>query len=130
MAQSRVGRISRRRVLQGAALGIGFPMLNLASFRLFADSPAVYSARAVAIVERSLVIDMLAVLKRSNRVFGVIGIWRGDVNGIQFFAFAHDGDAVEGLYAEFSGVLIPRFCSQISASDKRKSCDFRYRLRQ
>jgi len=63
MAQSRVGRISRRRVLQGAALGIGFPMLNLASFRLFADSLAAYSARAVAIVERSLVIDMLAVLK-------------------------------------------------------------------
>ena len=38
-------------------------MLNFASFRLFADSPAAYSARAIAIVERSLVIDMLAVLK-------------------------------------------------------------------
>jgi membrane dipeptidase len=38
-------------------------MLNLASFRLFADSPAAYSARGIAIVERSLVIDMLAVLK-------------------------------------------------------------------
>ena len=63
MAQSRAGQVSRRRVLQGAALGIGFPMLNLASFRLFADSPAAYSARGIAIVERSLVIDMLAVLK-------------------------------------------------------------------
>ena len=38
-------------------------MLNFASFRLFADSPATYSARAVDLVERSLVIDMLAVLK-------------------------------------------------------------------
>ena len=55
--------MTRRRLLQGAALGIGFPMLNLASFRLFADSPATYSARAVALVERSLVIDMLAVIK-------------------------------------------------------------------
>ena len=55
--------MTRRRLLQGAALGIGFPMLNFASFRLFADSPATYSARAVALVERSLVIDMLAVLK-------------------------------------------------------------------
>ena len=67
MAQSRARRASRRRLLQGAAgsaaLGIGFPMLNFASFRLFADTPATYSARAVALVERSLVIDMLAPLK-------------------------------------------------------------------
>ena len=38
-------------------------MLNFASFQVFADSPAPYSARAVGLVERSLVIDMLAVLK-------------------------------------------------------------------
>ncbi len=67
MGQTKASRITRRRLLQGAAgsaaTGIGFPMLNLASFRLFADSPATYSARAVGLVERSLVIDMLAVLK-------------------------------------------------------------------
>ena len=63
MAHTRGGHVTRRRLLQGAALGIGFPMLNFASFRLFADSPATYSARAVALVERSLVIDMLAVMK-------------------------------------------------------------------
>jgi membrane dipeptidase len=63
MAQSMARDVTRRRLLKGAALGIGFPMLNLASFRLFADSPATYSARAIALVERSLVIDMLAVLK-------------------------------------------------------------------
>jgi membrane dipeptidase len=62
MAQSRARRVTRRRLLQGAALGVGFPMLNFASFQLFAGSPA-YSARAVGLVERSLVIDMLAVLK-------------------------------------------------------------------
>lgn len=67
MAQSQALRASRRRLLQGAAgsaaLGIGFPMLNFASFRLFADTPATYSARTVALVERSLVVDMLAPLK-------------------------------------------------------------------
>jgi membrane dipeptidase len=63
MAQSMARDVTRRRLLKGAALGIGFPMLNLGSFRLFADTPATYSARAVALVERSLVIDMLAVLK-------------------------------------------------------------------
>jgi membrane dipeptidase len=63
MAHSRSGHVTRRRLLHGAALGIGLPMLNLASFRLFADSPATYSARSVELVQRSLVIDMLAVLK-------------------------------------------------------------------
>lgn len=66
MAQSRAGRVTRRRLLQGAAgtaaLGIGFPMLNFAAFRVFANAPA-YSARAVDLVGRSLVIDMLAPLK-------------------------------------------------------------------
>jgi membrane dipeptidase len=60
------GRVSRRRFLKGAAggaaLGIASPMLNFASFRVFADAPP-YSARAVDLVKRSLVIDMLAPLK-------------------------------------------------------------------
>ena len=67
MARKMAGRVTRRRLLQGAAgsaaLGIGFPMLNLASFQVFADSPKQYSAHAVELVGRSLVIDMLAVLK-------------------------------------------------------------------
>jgi membrane dipeptidase len=61
------GRVSRRRVLQGvaggAALGIGFPMLNFASFRIFAAAEARYSTRAIDLVGRALVIDMLAILK-------------------------------------------------------------------
>ena len=67
MARSTDSRVTRRRLLQGAAgtaaLAIAFPMLNFASFRAFADSPRTYSARAVGLVERTLVIDMLAVLK-------------------------------------------------------------------
>jgi membrane dipeptidase len=56
----------RRRVLQAAtagALTLGMPMINLGRFQVFADSPRRYSARASRLVERSLVIDMLAPLK-------------------------------------------------------------------
>jgi membrane dipeptidase len=67
MARTKARPVTRRRLLQGAAgtaaLGIGFPMLNFATFRVFADSPTQYSDRAVKVVGRSLVIDMLAPLK-------------------------------------------------------------------
>ncbi len=58
--------ISRRRLLKSgalAAIAAGVPMLNLGSFQAFAATPRKYSARAVKVVERSLVIDMLGVLK-------------------------------------------------------------------
>ena len=58
--------VSRRRILKGgaiAAFAAGVPMLNLASFEAFAATPRKYSARAVKVIERSLVIDMLGVLK-------------------------------------------------------------------
>jgi membrane dipeptidase len=62
------GRIMGRRSVLKSALAVsaatlGFPMLNFGSFRAFAASETKYSARAVKIVERSLVIDMLGVLK-------------------------------------------------------------------
>ncbi len=67
MEHTRARQRTRRRLLQGAAgiaaLSAGFPMLNFASFRVFADSETAYSARAVGLVERALVIDMLGVLK-------------------------------------------------------------------
>ena len=56
----------RRALLRGAVVGavsIGAPMINVGSFRVFAASDKRYSARVVRIVERSLVIDMLAPLK-------------------------------------------------------------------
>jgi membrane dipeptidase len=57
----------RRRFLRGAigaaALGAGAPMINLGMFQARADSPKKYSARAMKLVERSLVIDMLGVIK-------------------------------------------------------------------
>ncbi len=64
MARNKAGRTTRRRLLQGtAALAIGLPMLNFASFRVFAESPARYSSRTLGLLERALVIDMLAPLK-------------------------------------------------------------------
>jgi membrane dipeptidase len=58
--------LGRRRVLQAAlavsATTLGFPMLNFGSFRAVAGTPTKYSARAVKLLERSLVIDMLAPL--------------------------------------------------------------------
>lgn len=63
--RNRQPTMQRRALLKaaaGATATLAFPMLNLASYRVFADSPQKYSARAVALVERSLVIDMLAPL--------------------------------------------------------------------
>lgn len=59
-------RVTRRSLLQGTAgtaAVLSFPMLNFGSFRAFAEGPREYSARAVDLVGRSLVIDMLGVLK-------------------------------------------------------------------
>lgn len=59
-------KISRRELLRSAALaGAGIlaaPMINRGRFRLFAGSPAEYSTRAIDLVSRSTVIDMLCVL--------------------------------------------------------------------
>lgn len=59
-AQPAQGRLSRRRMLQGAAAAA--PMLNFGQFKVFAASERTYSARAVDLVNRSLVIDMLSIL--------------------------------------------------------------------
>ena len=58
---------SRRKLLK-TALGAGLtsavlPMINFGRYQVFAATPQKYSARAVKLVERSLVIDMLAPLK-------------------------------------------------------------------
>jgi membrane dipeptidase len=59
--------VTRRRVLQAAAAAsvatFGLPMLNLGSYRAFGASAPKYSSRAMKLIERSLVIDMLSPLK-------------------------------------------------------------------
>jgi membrane dipeptidase len=58
--------LSRREMLRraaGASLGlIAAPMLNLGRFRIFANSPKEYSARAIDLVRQSTIIDMLSPL--------------------------------------------------------------------
>jgi membrane dipeptidase len=58
--------ISRRTLLvQAAAVGmatVAAPMINLGRYQLFGQSAPQYSARAISLVQRSLVIDMLSVL--------------------------------------------------------------------
>lgn len=57
-------KVSRRRLLRGAtAAAIGFPMLNFGSYQVLAGSPKRYSARVMRVMERCLVIDMLAALR-------------------------------------------------------------------
>ena len=61
---SKPKKLSRRDVLK-SALGAGFatlaaPMINRGRYRLFAYSPKEYSARAIDLVARSTVIDMLS----------------------------------------------------------------------
>jgi membrane dipeptidase len=59
--------MTRRGILKSAAavtaLSTGLPMINLGRYQAFAASPRKYSAKTMRIIERSLVIDMLAPLK-------------------------------------------------------------------
>ena len=63
--------VSRRRLLTAAAASTAFaaPMLNFGRFRVFAASERVYSARAIELVGRSLVIDMLSILASLSDMF-------------------------------------------------------------
>ena len=58
---------SRRLLLRSSALALGAPMINRGRFSLFARSNSEYSARAVDLVHRSTVIDMLGLLTLDYR---------------------------------------------------------------
>jgi membrane dipeptidase len=67
----RTGTISRRAALRSAAGGLvamlAAPMLNLGRFRLFAARPTEYSARCLALMQSTTVVDMLSVLTISDK---------------------------------------------------------------
>lgn len=56
--------LSRRRLLKTASAAAAFaaPMVNFGRYKLFAASARAYSAKAVDLVNRSLVIDMLSIV--------------------------------------------------------------------
>jgi len=57
----RSSTISRRRLVTGVAAAVAAsPFFNLGRYRVFADSPVEYSDRAIALVNDSLVMDMLS----------------------------------------------------------------------
>jgi len=56
------GRIDRRGFVRAAAVGVAFPMINRGRYRLFPQGRADYSARCIALMQRSTVIDMLSPL--------------------------------------------------------------------
>src|SRR5688500_20238414 len=59
--------ITRRSVIGTAmaatALSVAAPMINIGRYQALAASPKKYSAKTLRVIERSLVIDMLAPLK-------------------------------------------------------------------
>ena len=63
--EDKTNSLSRRAMLvQAAAVGVASlaaPMINLGRYRLFGQNAPEYSARAVALMQRSIVIDMLSV---------------------------------------------------------------------
>lgn len=61
---STVGTMTRRQILaRGAVVAAGFPMIVTGVCRVDAATPTTYSKRAIEVVRRTLVIDMLAPLK-------------------------------------------------------------------
>jgi membrane dipeptidase len=68
--------LSRRSAIKqatGAAMAvIAAPMINVGRFKLFAGSATEYSARAIGLVQRSLVMDMLCVLTLDFPLMGRI----------------------------------------------------------
>jgi membrane dipeptidase len=59
--------LSRRSVLRGAAVALAAPFINRGRFALAAESKTTYSTRAIDLVGRSTVIDMLGLLTLNYR---------------------------------------------------------------
>src|ERR1051326_4181747 len=70
--------MNRRTLLKGAALTAAAPMINLGSFRLFAQTTQKYSTRAVDLVRRSTVIDMLNPLSLLAVMSSIDGVHRAN----------------------------------------------------
>jgi hypothetical protein len=67
-------RQSLKRLLGVAAAAITAPMINRGWFQLFAESTTKYSARAIDLVQRSTVVDML----NPFTLLGVLAPFKGD----------------------------------------------------
>ena len=61
--------LSRRSILECAALSLGAPMINRGRFSLFAEGGMDYSVRTVDLVRHSTVIDMLGLASSGKPIF-------------------------------------------------------------
>ena len=108
--------ISRRSVLEGAALSLGAPMINRGRFALFAQNAADYSVRTLDLVRGSTVIDMLGLLtlnyrKQLSWEVGAVRFQQADFfrlrdSGINVFHPAvgyTDGDIYEESFRDIVG---------------------------
>ena len=68
-------RQSLKRLLGVAAATITAPTINRGWFQLFAESATKYSARAIDLVQRSTVVDML----NPFTLLGVLAPFKGDI---------------------------------------------------
>lgn len=53
-------KLSRRNFINGAAIALAFPMINANAFKVFADEGKTYSTRAIDLVNKTQVFDMLS----------------------------------------------------------------------
>lgn len=73
----------RRFVTMAAAAVASSPFVNLGRYRLFADSPAAYSDRAITLVNDSLVMDMLS-------LFDMARLFQSEENGTDPLKFSRE----------------------------------------
>lgn len=144
--------ITRRRALltlsAATAAAVGAPAVLRGRFRLFAQSPTEYSARAIRLVRESPVVDMLCQFRfpdfraegtplavrwlREPRAFTVEDLGRVRASGIKVIALGRGASTYEGMLAfqaEWSGFIAshsdwftriddPTDFARVQASDK------------
>ena len=76
--------LPRRSILKGVALALGAPLINRGRFSLFAHEGKEYSVRAVDLVRRSTVIDMLGLLTLDYRKLSAWATVSGQFKQVDF----------------------------------------------
>ena len=117
--------ITRRQSLKGllsaAAATITAPMINRGWFQVFAESAAKYSARAIDLVQRATVVDML----NPFTLLGVLAPFKGDKRPTWFtnpetFTPANDLPGALGIF-NVAAKLLNAVSARIKLQTARRS---------
>src|SRR3982074_2142194 len=95
--------ISRRLLLKSTAVALGAPMISRGRFALFAQNEATYSVRAVDLIRRSTVIDMLGLLTLDYRKMSV---WQAQPDRFQPADFQRLKDAGITVFHPAVGYIV------------------------